>query len=58
MTLDRSSPWSVYLTCKVIFSVDVSGTQEWDATNFDQIYECMKHSDTVYNLVGRDWETR
>lgn len=31
---------------------------EWDARNPDQIYECLRHSDTVYNLVGRDWETR
>lgn len=32
--------------------------QEWDARNPDQIYECVKNSDTVYNIVGRDWETR
>ncbi|EIW65481.1 NADH dehydrogenase (ubiquinone) 1 alpha subcomplex 9 [Tremella mesenterica] len=31
---------------------------EWDARNPDQIYECVKHSDTVYNLAGRDWETK
>ncbi|WVR04452.1 hypothetical protein IAU60_001455 [Kwoniella sp. DSM 27419] len=31
---------------------------EWDARNPDQIAECVKRSDVVYNLVGRDWETR
>ncbi|TXT06865.1 uncharacterized protein COLE_06196 [Cutaneotrichosporon oleaginosum] len=31
---------------------------EWDARKPDQIHECLRHSDTVYNLVGRDWETR
>ncbi|KAL7418564.1 Protein-lysine N-methyltransferase efm5 [Cryptotrichosporon argae] len=31
---------------------------EWDARNPDQIHECLRYSDTVYNLVGRDWETR
>lgn len=32
--------------------------KEWDARNPDQTYECLKHSDAVYNLTGRDWETR
>ncbi|WOO79290.1 NADH-ubiquinone oxidoreductase subunit, mitochondrial [Vanrija pseudolonga] len=31
---------------------------EWDARNPDQIHEAVRHSDTVYNLVGRDWQTR
>lgn len=31
---------------------------EWDARNPDQIHECVRHSDTVYNLTGCDWETR
>jgi len=31
---------------------------EWDIRNPDQIAECIRHSDTVYNLAGRDWETR
>jgi NADH dehydrogenase (ubiquinone) 1 alpha subcomplex subunit 9 len=31
---------------------------EWDARNTDQIAECVRHSDVVYNLAGRDWETR
>lgn len=31
---------------------------EWDARNEDQIEECMRHSDVVYNLVGRDYETK
>ncbi len=32
--------------------------KEWDVRNPEQIHECLKYSDTVYNLVGRDWETR
>ncbi|KAJ3537323.1 hypothetical protein NM688_g6708 [Phlebia brevispora] len=31
---------------------------EWDLRRPDQIEECIRHSDTVYNLVGRDYETR
>lgn len=31
---------------------------EWDARNPDQIHECVRHSDTVYNLTGCDWQTR
>lgn len=31
---------------------------EWDARNAEQIKECIRHSDVVYNLAGRDWQTR
>ncbi|TIB62917.1 hypothetical protein E3P78_02144 [Wallemia ichthyophaga] len=31
---------------------------EWDARNHQQIAECLRHSDVVYNLVGRDHETK
>ncbi|KAF8582810.1 NADH dehydrogenase [Ramaria rubella] len=31
---------------------------EWDIRNEDQTVECMRHSDIVYNLVGRDYETK
>jgi NADH dehydrogenase (ubiquinone) 1 alpha subcomplex subunit 9 len=31
---------------------------EWDIRNPKQIEECVRHSDTVYNLVGRDYETK
>lgn len=31
---------------------------EWDLRRPDQIAECLRHSDTVFNLVGRDYETR
>ena len=31
---------------------------EWDMRNPAQIEECMRHSDTVYNLTGRQYETR
>lgn len=32
--------------------------QEWDIRNEEQIAECVRHSDIVYNLVGRDYETK
>lgn len=32
--------------------------QEWDLNNDTQIEECLRHSDTVYNLVGRDYKTK
>ncbi|CAK5269769.1 unnamed protein product [Mycena citricolor] len=31
---------------------------EWDIRNDEQIAECVRHSDIVYNLVGRDYETK
>ncbi|KAG8936258.1 hypothetical protein FRC03_003834 [Tulasnella sp. 419] len=31
---------------------------EWDIRNPTTIEECLRHSDVVYNLVGRDWETK
>ncbi|KAI0269920.1 NAD(P)-binding protein [Gloeopeniophorella convolvens] len=31
---------------------------EWDIRNEEQIAECVRHSDIVYNLVGREWETK
>jgi NADH dehydrogenase (ubiquinone) 1 alpha subcomplex subunit 9 len=31
---------------------------EWDIGNEEQIAECVRHSDIVYNLVGRDYETK
>lgn len=31
---------------------------EWDIRNEKQIEECLRHSDIVYNLVGRDYETK
>ncbi|KAF8895416.1 39kDa subunit of Ndufa9, NADH ubiquinone oxidoreductase [Infundibulicybe gibba] len=31
---------------------------EWDIRNENQIAECVRHSDIVYNLVGRDFETK
>jgi len=32
--------------------------QEWDIRNEEQIAECVRHSDIVYNLAGRDYETK
>lgn len=34
------------------------GGQEWDIRSDQQIAECLRHSDIVYNLVGRDYETK
>ncbi|KAK7469118.1 Protein-lysine N-methyltransferase efm5 [Stygiomarasmius scandens] len=31
---------------------------EWDIRNENQIAECVRHSDIVFNLVGRDYETK
>ncbi|KAG9315915.1 hypothetical protein JVU11DRAFT_3566 [Chiua virens] len=31
---------------------------EWDIRNEAQIAECLRHSNIVYNLVGRDYETK
>ncbi|KAK0201651.1 hypothetical protein DFS33DRAFT_1385950 [Desarmillaria ectypa] len=31
---------------------------EWDIRNESQIAECVRHSTIVYNLVGRDYETK
>ncbi|KAI0786871.1 NADH dehydrogenase [Abortiporus biennis] len=33
-------------------------SMEWDLRNEEQIAECVRHSDIVYNLVGRDYETK
>jgi NADH dehydrogenase (ubiquinone) 1 alpha subcomplex subunit 9 len=31
---------------------------EWDIRDEHSIAECLRHSDTVYNLVGRDYDTK
>ncbi|KAG1469888.1 hypothetical protein G6F56_002995 [Rhizopus delemar] len=31
---------------------------EFDLRNKDQLTECVRHSDIVYNLIGRDYETK
>uniref|UniRef100_A0A8H7Y357 NAD-dependent epimerase/dehydratase domain-containing protein n=2 Tax=Psilocybe cubensis TaxID=181762 RepID=A0A8H7Y357_PSICU len=31
---------------------------EWDIRDEKSIAECLRHSDTVYNLVGREYETK
>jgi NADH dehydrogenase (ubiquinone) 1 alpha subcomplex subunit 9 len=31
---------------------------EWDLRNENQIVECVRHSDIVYNLVGREYATK
>ena len=32
--------------------------QEYDVRDKTAIEKAVKHSDTVYNLIGRDWETK
>jgi NADH dehydrogenase (ubiquinone) 1 alpha subcomplex subunit 9 len=36
----------------------LTGIQEWDIRDEEQIAECVRHSDIVYNLVGRDYPTK
>lgn len=31
---------------------------EFDLKNKEQLVECVRHSDIVYNLIGRDYETK
>jgi NADH dehydrogenase (ubiquinone) 1 alpha subcomplex subunit 9 len=31
---------------------------EFDLRNKEQLTECVRHSDIVYNLIGRDYETK
>lgn len=31
---------------------------EFDLRNKEQLRECVRHSDIVYNLIGRDYETK
>ena len=58
-TSDRSSlscvtiypPFNFVLTLRAFW-------KEWDIRNEEQIAECVRHSDIVYNLVGRDYETK
>ncbi len=35
-----------------------SGVQEYDLRNTASIEESVRHSDVVYNLVGRDYPTK
>ena len=37
------------------FSIDI---QEYDPRDMDAIERAVKHSDTVYNLIGSDFETK
>lgn len=32
--------------------------KEWDIRDENAIAECLRYSDTVYNLVGRDYDTK
>jgi hypothetical protein len=34
------------------------GTQEFDLRNTQSIEESVRHSDIVYNLIGRDYPTK
>lgn len=36
----------------------LTGMQEWDIRDEKSIAECLRHSDTVINLVGRDYATK
>ncbi|KAH8921240.1 NAD(P)-binding protein [Atractiella rhizophila] len=43
---------------KVTGDLGVVIPMEFDARNDYQIEECVRHSDVVYNLIGRDYETK
>lgn len=45
-------------TISILYTLYITTLQEWDARRPDQIAECLRHSDVVYNLVGRDHETK
>lgn len=44
------------------YTRDVSATngsaKEFDLRNTESLEECVRHSDIVYNLVGRDYPTK
>jgi hypothetical protein len=42
---------------KSIFLFKV-GKKEWDLRNENSIAECLRHSDIVFNLTGRDFATK
>lgn len=42
----------------LLIGLDLQIYKEWDIRNEDMIAECLRHSDTVYNFVGRDYETK
>lgn len=44
--------------CFVLMAIAYNLIQEWDMNSDQQIEECLRHSDTVYNLVGRNYETK
>lgn len=48
----------VLFTVVKVTSKSLRFVQEWDIQNEAQIAECLKHSDIVFNLVGRDYETK
>jgi NADH dehydrogenase (ubiquinone) 1 alpha subcomplex subunit 9 len=43
---------------KVTGDLGVVNFMEWDLRNIKSIEDSVKHSDIVYNLVGRDYETK
>ena len=44
--------------CQTRDAEGMTRIQEWDLRRPDQIEECLRHSDIVYNLVGRDYKTK
>lgn len=57
MVSSLSSPRDTY-HCSRADSRTLDREQEWDLKNDDQIEECLRHSDVVYNLTGRHYETK
>lgn len=50
--------WHGEMCILIVFAFATFAHQEWDIRNAKQIEECVRHSDVVYNLASRDWETR
>ena len=50
----------VFMVClrAVIYEVWLKILQEWDVRNTPSIEEAVRHSDVVYNLVGRRYPTK
>jgi len=50
--------WDEARHLKVSGDLGVVIPMEWDLRSESTIHECVRHSDIVYNLLGRDYETK
>ena len=47
-----------YRHLKVMGDLGQIVPQFYSSKDYDSIYQCVKHSNVVFNLTGRDYETR